>query len=117
MISLPPIKDVRIKNVSEQLMKIYNWTSFCIGKNKVRTTPSGGVHYTGKEIILEACSFEITYKRTYYMISLFEYPKGIMVHIHVDVNQLDKASDGDVLEIYNNLVNHIENITKNSKGV
>lgn len=88
-----PIKNVKLTNsVAKKLKNKYKWSSFAIGKASMSVTPQGGIHSSGKKTLTKSISFEIRRGNGYIMISLFEYPKGVVFHAHVSVNDMDKKN-------------------------
>ena len=81
------------KSVVTTLKKEFNnWSAFSVGKTRTHVTPNGGIHYTGKLTETNCISFEIKRGGTYIMISLFEYPKGVVFHAHIFYPDVDKRS-------------------------
>ena len=97
MSGFPSIKGVRIdKELVKKLQKKFpNWSMFSVGKTKTNITDSGGIHFSGTPTITNSISFEIKRGKTYIIVSLFEYPKGLVFHAHVYFPDVDaKTKDG-----------------------
>ncbi len=109
--SMPPIKDVKLTSkVIRQLKAKYKWASFTTGKAKMTVTPSGGIHSSGKLVYTQAVSFEIKRGQGYIMISLFEYPKGIVFHAHISINDMDKKNRSSWFDVVEPVYNEIKDI-------
>lgn len=75
------IQNGRLNNTTiKRLSKHFKWSSFSIGQTKTNVTPSGGIHYTGKEMKTTSVSMEIKRRGMYYTFNIFSYPKGVIVH-------------------------------------
>ena len=77
----------------EDLRTNFKWTIFTIGKAKTHVTKYGGVHYSGQLTYFPVVSFEIKRGGSYLMITLMEYPKGVILHIHIYYPDIKKRSD------------------------
>lgn len=79
----PSIKNVSLshENISK-LRNYFKWSGFTEGETITHVTPSGGIHYTGKQTTTKSVFFEIKRKTTYVGILLYEYPKGVIFHVY-----------------------------------
>jgi hypothetical protein len=96
-----PIYNIKLTDdIVQKLKNHFKWTMFTEGVALVHETPSGGVHYTGKAKYNKAISFEVTRGGTYIIVSLFEYPKGVILHTHIFWPQISKANKEVIRKIY-----------------
>lgn len=87
-------KNVKITDELVNTLKTkLNWSIFTVGKSKTHVTKYGGVHYSGKLTFFPAVIFEIRRDNAYIMVSLLEYPKGIIMHVHIYYPDIKKKSD------------------------
>jgi len=112
MEGFPSIKGAVLdKNTVRRIQKLYpSWSMFSVGKTKTRITPSGGIHFSGKETNTNCLSFEIKRGGGYIMISLFEYPKGLVFHAHIYYTDLDKRSKDGWNKVLQPIYEEIKNI-------
>ena len=97
MEGFPSIKGAKIdKNLAKKLQNYFkSWSMIAVGKTRTHITPAGGIHYTGKETMTNSISFEVKRGGGYVMVSLFEYPKGLVFHAHIYFSDMDrKTKDG-----------------------
>ena len=88
------------RNVVKRLKQEFkNWSMFSVGKTKTNVTPNGGIHYTGKQIETNCISFEIRKGNAYIIISLFEYPKGVVFHTHIFLPDIEKRNTSGWVEV------------------
>jgi len=68
---------------AKRIQKEIKYTAIGWGHTFVHVTPSGGVHYTGKETKTNALFIELAASQgQYVLVALFEYPKGVIMHIY-----------------------------------
>ena len=104
-----PIKNIKLDSKTiEKIKNHFNWSSFCIGKNKVSITKTGGVHYSGKQTLTNSISFEVTRSNTYIMVSLFQYPGGVIFHAHIYYPQISKLNPDSIVKLYNEVKDLLE---------
>lgn len=97
MEGFPSLKGAKIDSKTAKKLqdKFKNWSMFSVGKTKTHITASGGIHFSGVPTITTSITFEIRRAGTYLMISLFEYPKGLVFHAHIYYPDVDKKSKAD----------------------
>jgi len=96
-----PLYGVKLTpDIVQKLRSHFKWTMFTEGVALVHETPTGGVHYTGVPKHNKAVSFEVVRDGVYVIVSLFEYPKGTILHTHIFSPQLSKAKDSTTGKIY-----------------
>lgn len=97
MEGFPSIKGAKIDASLVRKLKnsFKGWSMFSVGKTKTHVTPSGGIHFSGAPTLTNSISFEIKRGGTYLMISLFEYPKGLVFHAHVYYPDIERKSKDD----------------------
>lgn len=102
MSKYPSIKNVKLTNTAINKLKTYfKWSSFTEGKTITNITPQGGIHYTGKKTITNAVFLEIKRKRIYVVISLYEYPKGVVFHVYFPY---PKVTEYSKIELETNII-------------
>lgn len=113
MDGFPSIKGAKLTNKNIKILsKEFNWSMFTVGKTKTSITPSGGIHFSGKLTITEAVSMEIRKGGVYIIISLFEYPKGVVFHSHIYFPHIDKKSKSDFSKIIQEIYVQVSKILK-----
>ena len=113
----PPIQGVKLNSETIKRLRDYfsGWSIFTAGKTKISITPSGGVHYTGSTIITNAVSFEIRRGNAYIMITLLEYPKGVIVHMHIFYPDINKYSSNIWDKIISKVYEEVKNVLLNNE--
>jgi len=71
----------------------FKTTIFNYGTCIMHETPTGGIHYTGTLTKRPSLSFEIVRSKIYIMITLNEYVKGIVFHVHIYYPHIDKIDE------------------------
>lgn len=110
------ISGVKItRSVVKELKKEFkNWSMFSAGKTKTNVTPSGGIHYSGKQIETNCISFEIRRGNAYVMISLFEYPKGVVFHTHIFLPDIEKRNKDGWITVLTPVYEKVKEILEKS---
>ena len=113
MKDFPPIHDIKLtSDIINKVKSHFKWSSFTVGESVVSVTPSGGVHYTGSRTLYPSISFEII-RKVYIMVSLFEYPKGIIIHFHIYYPQIKNLSESELQVVTTKLYSEIKNLLTN----
>jgi len=82
-----------------KLTKSFKWSAFTIGQTRLNITKTGGVHFSGESKLMKAVSIEIPKNKTYIVINLFEYPKGVLFHPFIPFNNvIDKTKLEDSIQ-------------------
>ena len=112
MEGFPSIKSAKITPKSAKKIKdtFKNWSMFSVGKTRTHITPSGGIHFSGKLTETTALTFEIKRGGGYIMISLFEYPKGVVFHAHVYYSDLERKSKQEWGKVIEQIYNEVKTI-------
>lgn len=101
---LEPFKKAVIPdNLKDLLKEKLNIMMFSEGTAIIHITPFGGVHSSGEPRETKCVSFEVQMGRIYYMISLVEYPKGVIFHVHVFYQHMGKEKIDHIDMIYSEI--------------
>jgi hypothetical protein len=112
--SFQPIQDVKLsRKVIDKIKRKYKWAIFTIGSAKMSVTRSGGIHSSGRETEQKSIFFELKRGGGYIGISLLEYPKGVVFHSYVSINDMDKKNkiswEGDIIKpLYEDIKNILQ---------
>ena len=87
-----------------------NYTQFAIGTAKLKITENGGVHYSGVLKESNCINFELPIGNNKIIISMIEYPKGLLFHAHIYLPNIEDNS-------YNKLSNQVNIIYNKIKEV
>lgn len=89
------------KDTTHKIEKAFsrNITSICEGKTWVYVTKTGGVHYTGTKTETKAISFELSINKSYLVVLLYEYPKGVIVHFFIPYGKPNMIPEAKLEEI------------------
>jgi len=90
------------KKKAEEIQQRIEYTSIGWGHTFVHVTPSGGVHYTGKATKTNALFIELPAGRgQYILVVLYEYPKGVIMHIYETKPNVHTRAQHAITEIIN----------------
>ena len=112
MEGFPSFKGAKLNaSVAKKLQNHFkNWSMFTIGKTKTHITPNGGIHFSGKLTETMAISFEIKRGNAYIMISLFEYPKGVVFHAHIYYPDISRKNDDEWKKVLDVVYNETKSV-------
>lgn len=111
MKGFPPFKGVKLdKKIISKIKSHFRWSMFFVGESITSLTPSGGIHYSGKSTKTPAIAWEVRRGGRYWMCELFQYPKGLILHMHVFLPDAQGISPMDVtaVKLYSEVKNILE---------
>jgi len=112
MKDFPPVKDAKLTpSVISKLKSYFKVTMFSEGEATISVSKTGGVHYTGVRQSTKCVNFEVMRNHVYFMVTLIEYPKGVIIHIHVFLPHLSKMSgesDPRAVKLYSEVKNILQ---------
>ena len=104
----PPLYNVELTpRTIAKLKSHFSWSAFSEGETITSVTPSGGIHYSGMRTKTKCVIFEIKRGGIYVMVSLFAYPKGVILHTHIFYQDIGKK---DLKPIVQNIYNEVKNL-------